>query len=281
MRTSIQVTWGRCLLWSGLAALPLAVPAQEAMLMDLSGDATVTASGSERKAAILDYLAAGSVLKLGARSTAQLVLVKPGSELKLSGPGSYRIQADRIDTLSGAEPSAAQLDAALGAQAHKFEPAVRERMGMAAIVTRGVDMHRAPKLRGPGGLIVLSRTPQFWWTSSRSSPVTLTLWNSVHTPIWQNKDAHPGVQPSPPLPPGDYEWAVEQDGAASGRAAFTVGDDQERAAFPEQAAATPFADRLARAIALENAGYSHDAWMLWKQLAAERPGNQALAKMAQ
>lgn len=276
-------TWTRSayLLLCGLAALPLLARAQEAMLMDLNGDASVSAAGKEQKAAILDYLEAGAVLKLGAQSTAQLVLLAPGSELRLTGPDSYRVQADRLDTLSGAKPSAAQLDTALGAQARKFEPAVRERMGMAAIVTRDLGMRKAPKQRGPAVQTVLSRAPQFWWSSGTPAPVTLTLWNGDGTQIWQKQDAQPGVQPEQPLAPGDYEWALQQDGAGTGRVLFTVADDKEAAAFPPQAVNASFAERLARAMALNNAGYGHDAWMLWKQLAAERPGNTALAKLAQ
>jgi hypothetical protein len=268
-------------LWCAFAALPPLVQAQEAMLMDVSGEATVSSGGKEQKAAILDYVAAGTVLKLDAGAKAQLVLLAPGSELSLSGPGSYRIQADRVETLSGAKPASAALDAAIGAQARKFEPAVRERMGMAAIVTRDVGMRKAPKLQGPGGQTVLSRTPQFWWSSAMPAPATLTLWDADGAVLWQGKDVQPGVQPDKPLAPGDYEWAVQENGAGTGRAMFTVADDAARAVFPPLAAAAPFAERLARAMALDNAGYNHDAWTLWKQLAAERPGNKALAKLAQ
>jgi hypothetical protein len=264
-----------------VALAPFLASAQEAMLMDLSGTVTVASGNQDKPAGILDYLQDGAELHLADQATATIILLAPSTQLHLAGPGSFRIRHDHIETIKGAPPASAALNTAVATQAHQFAPAVRERMAMAAIVTRDAGEPKAPQLQGPGSVTVLTSSPQFWWSSVGAGAVTVSVWDAGGTLVWQGTSAQPGARIGLALAPGDYEWAAAQGGLASGRAQFTVADAAAAKAFPPLASNAPFSDRLLRAIALENAGYGYDAWMLWKQLAGERPDNPVLAKMAQ
>ena len=99
--------------------------------------------------------------------------------------------------------------------------------------------------------------------------------------MWQGSASGAGVRVGIALPPGRYTWTAAGDAGVSTAAAFEVASPVQRSALPALPEGADFGQRVATAMAWDNAGYSHDAWMLWRQLAAERPDSASLAKMAQ
>jgi hypothetical protein len=88
---------------------------------------------------------------------------------------------------------------------------------------------------------------------------------------------------SPDLPPGDYTWRVEalneqQPTARSGRFTIIPEIDARRARLGAEPGS--FAQRVARAVQLESEDLPHDALILWRALAAERPDEEALRQWA-
>ena len=263
-----------------LAAAHCAV-AQQAMVMDVTSGVTSRVGGKTAKAELLAYLDTGAEIALAEKASARLVLLATSAEVALVGPGRYRLRAGGLETLLGATPAPQPLNPDIGKQARTFAPAARDRMALAAVVMRAAGPPGVPRRLAPNDVTVLDPAPQLWWQAEEARNVSITVSDASGQVVWQGSAGSAGVRLGKALPPGRYTWTAAGDAGVSMAASFDVASDAQRSALPAPSTDAAFSQRMVTAMVWDNAGYSHDAWMLWRQLAAERPDSASLAKLAQ
>lgn len=252
-----------------------------AMALDRSGDVDVSAGGKTARLNVLDYLPADAELRLPAGAAATLVYLGNSQEWQFAGPGVYRLQASQPTALQGAAPKARGVPAASSKAMAKMEPAQRERMALGAVVMRASGPLR---IVSPNNVDVLYARPTLLWQMAEDRPVRITV-----TPAGSQAAAAQTVTSAAQwtvpaeLPPGDYMWraqpATEPTGLPqTGRFKVIDGSDERRARTGS--APEGFAQRVGYAMLLESEDLPHDALLLWRALAAERPDEAALKKWA-
>ncbi|MES2412286.1 MAG: hypothetical protein V4614_00690 [Pseudomonadota bacterium] len=255
-----------------------------AMALDRSGDVEVLAGGKSSKLNLLDYLPADSELRLPANSAATLVYLGTSQEWQFTGPGRFKLQAGQPSALQGAAPKARGVPAQSTQAMAKLEPVQRERMALGAVVMRASGPLR---IVSPNNVDVLDPRPTLLWlvTEGRAVRITVTPADS-QTPAAQTVTAAMQWTVPVELAPGNYSWRLEAAGEAGGAPAatrtgrFSIIDkgDARRARMAE--APANFAQRVSQAVTLESDNLPHDALLLWRALAAERPNEESLKQWA-
>lgn len=261
--------WSRTVLAQGVA-----------MVLDRAGDVEVVGAGKGKRLNVLDYLAPEAELRLADGASATLVYLASSREWQFSGPGRYRLKADLPTVLQGQPPRARGVPAPSAQAMVRLEPAQRERLALGAMVMRGDGPLR---IVSPNGVDVLETRPTLLWLAGEGQSIRVSVLDETRRVVAQ--DVVRATQWSPPreLAPGDYTWRVEAAGAGGGAPRLgrfrILGDDDERRALRRQAPAE-FAQRVAHAILLESHDLPHDALLLWRALAAERPDEESLQQWA-
>jgi hypothetical protein len=265
-----------------LAGGVLAAPV--AMVTDLQGAATL--AKDKTRLGLMAYLEPGTEVTLGANAKLTLTFLTKPLEQSFSGPAKIVVQSDKIEVLQGGAGQSRKLDPEKVSVAVKFEPAVRDRMTQATFIMRSTS----PKLElvGPVATKVLTTTPQFSWKAPKdASGYKIFLLDEAGKPLREHKV---GVNTWTPqgneaLSPGQsYQWKVEATLASgqtdAAQAQFSVLDKAAAKDIEKHkpGANAPFSERLLYAALLENEGFTHEAARLWRELAAERPGEPALQK---
>lgn len=252
-----------------------------AMALDRAGDVDVSAGGKSGRLNVLDYLPAEAELKLAAGASATLVYLATSQEWQFAGPGRYKLQPAQPSTLQGAAPRARGVPAPSAQAMAKMEPAQRERMALGAVVMRATGPLR---LVGPNGVDVLGQRPTFLWQAPDQQQVRISVFGEASkTPVVQATVTGNQWRAPADLPPGDYTWRAEtvtdpQPAARTGRFTVIADIDERRARIGAEPSG--FAQRVARAVQLESEDLPHDALVLWRALAAERPEEESLRQWA-
>jgi len=252
-----------------------------AMAVDRAGDVEVSAGGKSGRLNVLDYLPADAEVKLAAGASATLVYLGTSQEWQFTGPGRYKLQAAQPSALQGAAPRARGVPAPSAQAMAKMEPAQRERMALGAVVMRATGPLR---LIGPNGVDVLGQRPTLLWQAPDQQQVRISIvGEESRKPVVQQVVSGNQWRVPADLPPGDYTWRAEtmtdqQPTARTGR--FTIISDIDERRTRIGAEPTGFAQRVARAVHLESEDLPHDALILWRALAAERPEEESLRQWA-
>ncbi|MBC7608703.1 MAG: hypothetical protein H7228_03860 [Polaromonas sp.] len=252
-----------------------------AMALDRTGDVDISVGAKTARLNVLDYLPADTEIRLTSGASATLVYLATSQEWQFVGPGRYRLQAGQPIVVQGAAPKARGIPAPSTQAMAKLEPTQRERMALGAIVMRSM----APlRIVGPNNVDVFNQRPTLLWqiTEKRAARVSIFSVTST-TPVAQTVTSAMQWTSPADLPPGDYTWRaeIESDTPGAGRnGRFRIidGADPRRAriaSMPEG-----FAQRVAYAVTLESEDLPHDALVLWRALAAERPDEESLQQWA-
>lgn len=272
-------------LWLLLTMVMLCVPgpalhaqaASVAIVMDRQGDVDVLSGGRRARLGLLDYLPADAELALPRGATGTLVYLATSQEWVFNGPGRYRMAAGQPQVLEGAAPVARSAPRGPAGALQRMEPAQRERMTLGAVVMRAVGPLR---LVSPDSADLLPGAPTLLWQNPNAQRVRVTVQSSVTGGVVAQTELADERWTLPAgLPPGDYSWRVEAASDATTRTRigrFRVVDSSDPRVARFAATADSFADRLARAMLLEADELPHDALLLWRALAAERPAEDAL-----
>ncbi|MES2946000.1 MAG: hypothetical protein V4772_24295 [Pseudomonadota bacterium] len=252
-----------------------------AMALDRSGDVDVTAGGKTARLNVLDYLPPDAELRLPAGSAATLVYLSTSQEWQFAGPGLYRLQAGQPAVVQGAAPKARGVPVASAKAMTKLEPTQRERMALGAVVMRASGPLR---IVSPNNVDVLDTRPTLLWQMTENRPVRITVSPvGSQTPAAQTVTSAMQWTVPVELAAGDYLWraeaATEPPGLPrNGRFRIIDSADERRA----RAGSLPagFAQRVSHAVMLESEDLPHDALLLWRTLAAERPDEESLKQWA-
>ena len=250
-----------------------------AMVLDRTGEVDVTTAGKTARLNLLDYIPAGAELRLPAGASATLVYLPSSQEWQFSGPGRYRLQADRPSALQGSAPKARAMPAPASQAMAKLEPAQRERMALGAVVMRSTA---ALRIVSPNNVEVLNTKPTLLWQAAEGSSVRITVTSADSQGVAEQTETSALYWTVPiDLPAGEYAWRVEllsdPDGISRiGRFKIIDATDERRKTIGQTPAS--FAHRLARAMTLESESLPHDALLLWRELSAERPEEETIRK---
>lgn len=266
-----------------LGILSLSAQAQGvAMALDRAGDVEVASATKSGRLNVLDYLAPDAELRLPTASSATVVYLATSQEWQFAGPGRYKLQAGQPVVLQGAAPKARGLPAPSTQAIAKMEPTQRERMALGAVVMRSGGPVR---IVSPNNVDVASTRPTLLWQTTENNPVRISvLAAGASTPLAQTVTQAMQWTLPEELAPGDYSWRTEVASdtpgpARSGRFRIIGSDDERRGRLGGQVPGE-FAQRVARAMMLESEDLPHDALLIWRTLAAERPDEEALRKWA-
>lgn len=253
-----------------------------AMAVDRTGDVDITVGARTGRLNVLDYLPPDAEMRLTGGASATLVYLATSQEWLFAGPGRYRLQAGQPVVIQGAPPKARGIPAPSTQAMAKLEPAQRERMGLGAIVMRSIGPLR---IVSPNNVDVLSQRPALLWLVSDKRAVRVTIFGdaSATTPVAQTTTTATQWTPPTDLQPGDYTWRAEiaSEGpgvARTGRFRIIEASDPRRSRIT--ALPSAFAQRVAYAVTLESEDLPHDALLLWRALAAERPDEESLQQWA-
>ncbi|MES2281788.1 MAG: hypothetical protein V4542_10290 [Pseudomonadota bacterium] len=252
-----------------------------AMVLDRTGDVEVTSAGKNARLNLLDYLAAGTELRLPAGAAATLVYLPSSQEWQFTGPGRYRLQPDKPSALQGPAPKARAMPAPASQAMAKMEPAQRERMALGAVVMRG---NAALRIVSPNNVDVLNAQPTLLWQAAAGSSVRVTV-SPVDSQAVSAQTVTSAMQWTLPaeLPAGEYDWRAEvlsdPNGISrAGRFKIIAATDERRKKTGRMP--TSFPQRVARAVTLESESLPHDALLLWRALSAERPEEETIRQWA-
>lgn len=264
-----------------LAASFLVAPAASAaadavaMVTDRQGKVQLADNGRARPVALLDYLRAGTELKLGRGASVTLVYFATGTQYTLTGEGGARIQADQPAVSGKAKlASSAMRQGALVANA-------RKETAQGALVMKSVPQPIQPL--SPADTRVLDARPGFTWKSPKAKPpYRFALTDTGKQVVVEGtvKAAHFELPPGIKLVEGArYTWHVEGRSAKgevlAGETSFDVATaaEREQVAQARPAAGATFAERVTYATILDGMGFRDEARKEWRKLAAERKGD--------
>lgn len=246
-----------------------------AMVTDRQGRVQMTDNGRARPVALLDYLRAGTELKLSGGATVTLVYFATGTQYTLTGEGGARMQADQ-PAVSGKVKLAsnAMRQGALVVNA-------RKETAQGALVMKSVPQPIQPL--SPAESRVLDARPSFTWKSPKAKPpYRFALTDAGKQVVIEGtvKTAQFELPPGIKLVEGArYTWHVEGKTAKGevlvGETSFDVATaaEREQVSRARPAAGAAFSERVTYATILDGMGFRDEARKEWRKLAAERKGD--------
>ena len=263
-----------------LAACPLPSWAQsDVIVVDRNGQVSRVSPGETRPVATLATLAIGSGLQLDPAASVTLLYVATGDEYTVTGPGTARIEAAGVSSGGGASVQRRPPDSARPVQLRV------DALAMGGMVMRGGGL----RARSPSGWVVRLPSQLTWDSLATQASYRVVLHDAAGTPLFEQ--VAEGLKLAFPkdlqLKPDErYTWTVTREtdaGAVPGTSASFALASQElrdQAARLEPDDSSTFADRLVYALWLEQVGAIGEARDMWRSLADQRPGDDALIQRA-
>lgn len=240
--------------------------------------------GDGSKPALLAELMPGDSLRLGRGARVTLLLLANGEEYTLKGPGKFLLSEHAVAALEGDQPvkrvlapprsALVQLRASEGAQA--------------TLVLRGADA--GPRLLSPVDTAVIGGRPLFQWEPvDAAASYRFAIADQGGETLFETETGATSLRLAAAVrlrEGASYSWTVEalprakRKREASGE--FAVVDAATRAALErlQPRRDSPFNDRVAYALLLEQHNVRDAALAEWRRLAAERPGEPNLQERA-
>lgn len=269
-------TLGRLICMMGLWCYGFAQAGSVAVAVDIQGKVfRQTSQEASSRLNVLDYLADQAVLQVDKGGEAHVVSLKNSTSWVLKGPGQYRIGVDAIQTLQG-KPPVLKKSERNSSGLLAMESSQRERLALGAVVMRGnaTPVRLLAPIDGP----VLDYRPSLYWEAREPVKLVVVEKESGHT-VTQIELRKSEFQFPQALKPGVYAWRVSplDDGSRASIGEFEImGAQDPRRALIKTPPSRRFAQRLQRAVELQQAGFEADAWVLWKALSEERPEDENL-----
>jgi len=264
----------------------VALAAPVAMVTDLQG---VVTAAPKAKLTLMAYIEPATEIQVEAGGRLTLTFFAGAQEQTVRGPAKILVQTDNVDVLQGEAAQSRKLDPDKVSAAKKFEPALHDRMAVATFVMRSSS---PPKLAllAPVDTKISTIAPEFSWRAATSAnEYKLTLWDDQGRVLREARARGTKWRPLPneALRYGrEYQWKVESVDAAvqaeSANARFSLLDEEavKRIAQQKPKAGAVFSERLLYATQLEIEGLAFEAAQQWRALAAERPQDAVLQKLA-
>lgn len=249
-----------------------------ALVSDVSGNVIVKTNGDSSPVKLLAAIPSGARIDLPKGAKLSIIYVAKGDEYKLSGPGSYRIDASSPQTISGDAPAKqASIGGALSGKRIRSE-----NIAQATLTMRGIKkvQHSLEPLT-PSSSVILADPPQLHWREPAAGlAYQIQLIDSQNTVLFSkevtgNKFTLP--REIPLAGGGYYVWNLSTtmpDGTlVTSSAKFRVASNETR----EQAAKLrpgkdgSISERIAYGLWLESENFSNEARQVWNELAAEFP----------
>jgi hypothetical protein len=256
--------------------LPVFAQAAEpiGMVLDVQGGkAQQIASVVTRPLQMLAYLSEDDTLKLEAGTKVSFSLYKERKVFQVTGPAEFKVKADGVQLVSGAEPvSKSMSNQMVAAQSGS-------RMMKGATKMRSIrPMIELASPRNQS--LQLSQTPVFRWRTLEPMPVLVEVRRSDSTIVYSQVVEASNVSLASPanLPPGSYLWSVS---AAPGgpqesvpvAANFTVADPAQAKEIKGLAPAStaPIEERMVYLSYLIGMSVLDEANAVWEDILKERP----------
>lgn len=266
------------------ASLTTTVYASEAvaMITDLTGNASLTSNGEQKKCEILMSTFSGDEIRVEANSKLTLVYFKSAKEYTFPENTIININTEAPENKSGSKATTRDLEVAKNMKLLADE----DEYNQAAIVFRGTRKKPKIKLVSPVSSKILSSQPMFEWqpleenlqyrfvlTDDSGRTVIETLVNGTNFKLLPENRIVDSVL---------YSWQVEarlSTGAIySNSTNFSLIDKEELEKVnrlrPKDGAT--FSERVVFAMLLEQMGVRGEARGYWKILSVERPDNKLL-----
>lgn len=249
-----------------------------ALVSDVSGNVVFKTDAGSSPAKLLAAIPLGAKIDLPEGAKLSMIYIEKGDEYKLSGPGSYRVEAAAPQTISGGAPAKGKtIGAALNGKRIRSE-----NVAQATLTMRGMKKAR-PSLEPliPSGCIVLADPPQLRWREPANGLAYQIQLIDSQNLVLVSKEVTGGAFTIPseiPLASGGYYlWSVSTtmaDGSiVTSSAQFRVASNEirEQAAKLRPSKDGSASDRIIYGIWLEFENLAYDAHLVWDGLAAEFP----------
>lgn len=249
-----------------------------ALVSDVSGNVIVKTSSGSSPAKLLATIPLGARIDLPEGAKLSMIYVAKGDEYKLSGPGSYQVEASSPQTISGGTPAKqASLGGALNGKRIRSE-----NVAQATLTMRGIKKVR-PSLEPltPSGSITLADPLQLHWREPVAGLAYQVQLIDSQNSVLVSKEVMGNSFTLPQeiqLDSGSYYvWNLSTtipDGSlVTSSAKFRVASNETR----EQAAKLrpgkngSVSERVAYGLWLEGENFANEARLVWDELAVEFP----------
>jgi hypothetical protein len=273
-----------------LCALPVYVLAQAiapvGMVVDLRGPVSATDQGKSARLEVMSYLRPQMEIELGAGAMMAVTWYANSSENRFSGPARLKVLPDKIQVLQGASGEERSLGEARVSAAKRV---ASTRLAQAAIMMRGMnpgtDAAALVPARGSRTMIL---NPVFRWpVQAAGAPLRFELRRASGELLYQAAASGDTLQ----LPAGNaldwgqrYRWNVRAERASSGpvEGEFEVITREQLLDLAARRPPNdgPFSDWVLFAAALDDLALYADAKEVWQWLAAQRPDDENLKRLA-
>ena len=249
-----------------------------ALVSDVSGNVLVKTSSGSSPAKLLAAIPLGARIDLPEGAKLSVIYVAKGDEYKLSGPGSYQVDASSPQTISGNAPAKqASLGGALNGKRIRAE-----NVAQATLTMRGIKKVR-PILEPltPSSAVTLADPLQLHWREPVAGLSYQVQLIDSQNKVLFSKEVTGNTFTLPQeiqLASGSYYvWNLSTtipDGSlVTSSAKFRVASNETR----EQAAKLrpgkngSVSERVAYGLWLEGENFANEARLVWDELAAEFP----------
>ena len=249
-----------------------------ALVSDVSGNVLVKTSSGSSPAKLLAAIPLGARIDLPEGAKLSVIYVAKGDEYKLSGPGSYQVDASSPQTISGNAPAKqASLGGALNGKRIRSE-----NVAQATLTMRGIKKVR-PILEPltPSSAVTLADPLQLHWREPVAGlSYQVQLIDSQNKVLFSKEvtgNTFTLPQETQLDSGGYYVWNLSTtiaDGSlVTSSAKFRVASNETR----EQAAKLrpgkngSVSERVAYGLWLEGENFANEARLVWDELAAEFP----------
>ena len=241
--------------------------------------------GKEAGAArLLSDLFPDTRLELDPGARVVMLMLATGEEVTLRGAASAVLASEGVT----ATPSQALSRRTSGVGGVQLR---RKDLAQAAIVMRKSDQTVRPPLLSLAGTYTIEQPPVFRWSAVEDSgPYRLTLFDEANKVMYEaTTTATEHVLPASVAlaPERRYTWEIATrkangvEHANFGDFALASARLREDAAARRPRPEAPFSERLAYAVWLDTHELGDAARDVWKRLAAEKPGDEQLKRMAE
>lgn len=275
-----------CSFWYACVSLVLAVIISGqanaadtvALVSDVSGNVVVKTNGRTSPARLLAPISLGARIDLPEGAKLSMIYVAKGDEYKLSGPGSYQVEASLPQTISGNTPAKhASIGGALSGKNIRTEYVTQATMTM-----RGIKKIR-PSLGPltPSGSITLADPLQLRWREPAAGLAYQIQLIDSQNKVLVSKEVTGNTftlpQEIPLASGGYYAWNLSTtipDGSlVASSAKFRVASNETRkqAAKLRPGKDGSVSERVAYGLWLESENLANEARLVWDELAVEFP----------
>ena len=254
-----------------------------ALVSEVSGTVTIKTGTGQSAAKLLASIPPGTRIDLAAGAKLSLIYVAKGDEYRLSGPGSYQIDAAAPQTISGSAPAKhASLGGALGGKKIRSENVAQ------ATLTMRSSKKIFPGLEplSPSNTKTLADPLQLDWSEPATGLAYQLKVIDKQYKVMFEKEVYGNTCTLPQqiaLAGGEvYQWQISthlaNDSLLTANTQFTVASNETRelAAKLKPGKEGTVSERVVYGLWLEAENLTREARIYWKELAREYPDHPDL-----